>query len=88
MIKVRERTRHLKMWHDHSDILNHTYVHFMVSFLYDTGNFLSNEEYKEHFPDRKPINVQTIVERPNLHILGQSGTCYVEIFIPNKAYPN
>ncbi|CAC5383129.1 unnamed protein product [Mytilus coruscus] len=30
-LKQLERTRHIKIWHDHSDILNHSYIWFMVS---------------------------------------------------------
>lgn len=69
-----ERTRHLKMWHDHSDILNHSYASFMVSWLYDPANFLTDNEYQRLFPQRKPISIQTFVERPSLYILGQSGS--------------
>ncbi|CAG2231602.1 unnamed protein product [Mytilus edulis] len=69
-----ERQIHLKLWHDHSDILNHTYISFMVSFLYDHANFLTNEEFKETYPKKKPVDVQAIVERPNLYIFGQSGS--------------
>jgi hypothetical protein len=33
-LKSLERTRNIKVWHDHSDVLNHTYVSFMVSYIY------------------------------------------------------
>lgn len=75
LLKTKERTIHLKMWHDHSDILNHTYVSFMLSMIYDTANFLTNEEFQAELPTTSPKNVQTIVERPNLYIFGQSGKC-------------
>jgi hypothetical protein len=58
----------LKMWHDHSDILNHSYVSFMT-FLYDPINFLTDEEYHSTYPE-KPVNVQSVVERPKLYIFG------------------
>lgn len=63
----------LKLWHDHSDILNSSYVNFMVSFLYNTKNFLTDEEYKEKFPENLPMDVQSFVERPKLYIFGKSG---------------
>lgn len=38
LMKV-EHTRILKVWHDHSDILNQRYVGFMISALYDPAVF-------------------------------------------------
>ena len=37
-----ERTRYYQMWHDHSDILNHSYLFLMVSTLYNKNLFLTN----------------------------------------------
>lgn len=71
-LKRLERTRHLKLWHDHSDILNHTYISFMVSTMYNPNLYLTNQEYCQKFPDRPPIDVQATVEKPHLYILGQS----------------
>uniref|UniRef100_A0A8W8L0T5 Uncharacterized protein n=1 Tax=Magallana gigas TaxID=29159 RepID=A0A8W8L0T5_MAGGI len=64
-----EHTRNLKVWHDHSDILNHSYVSFMISALYDTAVYLRDEEFKERYPDRTPVDVQSAVEKPYLYIL-------------------
>lgn len=61
LMKV-EHTRNLKVWHDHSDILNHSYVSFMISALYDPAVFLTDEEYKERYPDRPPVDVQSARE--------------------------
>ncbi|VDI34881.1 Hypothetical predicted protein [Mytilus galloprovincialis] len=72
-LKSLERTRSIKLWHDHSDILNHSYVCFMLSWLYDTANYLTNQEYMEKYPERRPINVQAEVEKPKIYIFGQSG---------------
>ena len=44
----------------------------MVSVIYDNALFLTNEEYKLRFPNRKPIDVASTVEHPKLYILGQS----------------
>lgn len=60
----KEKEWMLKMWHDHSDILNHSYVSFMSCFLYDPINFLTDE---------KKIDVQSFIERPQLYIFGLSG---------------
>lgn len=70
-----ENSFFLKLWHNHSDILNSSYVNFMVSFLYNTNNFLTDKEYKEKFPENLPmdVHVQSFVERPKLYIFGKSG---------------
>ena len=52
--------RHLKVWHDHSDILNRTYVSIMISCIYDRACYLTNQEYKAKYPDRKPVHVQSL----------------------------
>ncbi|CAG2215738.1 unnamed protein product [Mytilus edulis] len=64
--------RHLKFWHDHSDILNRTYFSVMVQCLYDKDLYLTNEEYAEKFPERKSVDVQGLVEKPKMYIFGQS----------------
>lgn len=53
-----ENTFHMKIWHDHSEILNSSYVNSMVCFLYDTANFLNDEEYRKQFPEENPLDVQ------------------------------
>ncbi|CAG2184714.1 unnamed protein product [Mytilus edulis] len=75
-LKLTERTRQIKLWHDHSSILNHSYVCFTISWLYDPANYFTDIEYQERYKDRKPINVQGIVE--NQSIFGQSGSSDVE----------
>ena len=73
-----EHTRNLKVWHDHSDILNHSYISFMISALYDPAVFLTDDEYKERYPDRPPVDVQAVIERPYLYIFGQSKSSDVD----------
>lgn len=53
--------------------MNSSYVNFMVSFLYNTKNFLTDYEYKEKFPENLHMDVQSFVERPKLYIFGKSG---------------
>jgi hypothetical protein len=47
-IKITElgKRRHLKVWHDHSDILNPTYFSIMISCIYDHAFYITNQEYK------------------------------------------
>ncbi|CAC5392751.1 unnamed protein product [Mytilus coruscus] len=71
-LKVIERTFKLKMWHDHSDILNHSYVNFMTTILYDAANFMTDNEYQTLARTTSTTNVPSIVEKPQLYILGRS----------------
>ncbi|CAG2216974.1 unnamed protein product [Mytilus edulis] len=73
-LKTIETTRQIKVWHDHSCILNHTYINFMINYVYDRANFLTDEEFQKHNPTLSRIDCQKIVEKPQLYILGQSGT--------------
>ncbi|CAC5383132.1 unnamed protein product [Mytilus coruscus] len=73
-LKVIERTFKLKMWHDHSDILNHSYVNFMTTILYDAANFMTDNENQTLARTTSTTNVQSIVEKPQLYILGRSAS--------------
>lgn len=73
-----EKTRHLKIWHDHSEILNHSYFTVMISTLYGKAAFITNEEYLKIFPERPPVDVQGKVERPYLYIIGQSSSSDID----------
>ena len=44
--KALSRTRHLKIWHDLSTVANHSHIVFMISCLYDSAVFYTNEEYE------------------------------------------
>ncbi|XP_071149927.1 uncharacterized protein [Mytilus edulis] len=43
ILKAIQRSRNIKVWHDHSDILSHTYINFMISYMYDSANFLTSK---------------------------------------------
>nr|XP_022311269.1 uncharacterized protein LOC111116562 [Crassostrea virginica] len=73
VLQQKENEWKIKMWHDHSDILNHSYVSFMSCFLYDPLNFLTEEEFRKKYPE-KNIDVQSFVEKPQLYIFGLSGS--------------
>ncbi|XP_069103113.1 LOW QUALITY PROTEIN: uncharacterized protein [Argopecten irradians] len=74
LLKKLERTRHWKIWHDHSDIANHSHFLIMVCALYNTSCFLTDEEYKSKHPGCKSSDVQGMVEVPQLYLLGRSGS--------------
>ena len=44
LLKIYERTRHLIFWHDGSSLSSHAHILIMVSCLYDTAVFATDEE--------------------------------------------
>ena len=44
----------------------------MISALYDPVVFLSNQEYREKYPEKPPVDVSSAVKRQYLYFLGQS----------------
>lgn len=67
-----ERTFKLKMWYDHSGILNHSFVNCMTTIMYDSANVMTDNEYQTLARTTSSTNVQFIVEKPQLYILGKS----------------
>ena len=66
-LKSMNRTRHLKIWHDHSTISGHSHLLVTVACVYDPAFYHTPEEVGGK-------DVQTIIERPEIHILGRSGS--------------
>lgn len=64
------RTRHLKIWHDHSDISGHSHLLVLVASVYDPALYYTSEEMKQK---GVVIDVQTTIEEPEIHILARSG---------------
>ena len=85
-----ESTRYLKIWHDHSSIAGHGHFLVLVSVIYDSAFYLTQEEVNLSLG--KEIDIQSTVEAPELHILGRSSsiddqslfsTCRNECLIPS-----
>ena len=47
-IKQFERTRHLQVWHDASDIAIHGHILFCINVLYDPAVFLREQSLKRN----------------------------------------
>ena len=65
-------TRHLKVWHDHGKIAGHGHLLVMVSAIYDPACFLASQEMEGD------INVFSMVEQPQIHLLARSGSSDLE----------
>ena len=75
-LKGMERKRHLMVWGDNSTLLNHGHLLLTVSAIYDEAIYYTNEEMKAK--GKENIDVQSLVERPHIYILGRCGTSEVE----------
>ena len=67
-----QRTRYLKIWHDHSSVAGHGHFLVLVSVIYDSEFYLTQEEVNLRL--EKDIDVQSTVKTPELHIFGQSSS--------------
>ena len=75
-LKEIERKRHLMVWSDNSTLLNHGHILLTVSALYDKALYYTNDEMKTK--GQENIDVQSLVERPHVYILGRCGSSEVE----------
>ena len=67
-----EAARFLKVWHDHSSVAGHGHLLVLVSVIYDTVFFLTQEEADLKL--KKKIDIQSTVEEPVIHIIGRSSS--------------
>ena len=68
-LKKIQRTGHLLVWDDTSTVANHGYMAVLVSCLYDSAVYLTDEEYQ--IKTGKTANTQRIIEEPQLHIVAR-----------------
>ena len=65
-------TRHIKIWHDHSQIAAHGYLLLLASVLYDPAFFYTSKEIEEL--KNLTIDVPAILDDAEVHILGRSSS--------------
>ena len=75
-LKKIERTRHILTWGDHSSILNHGYLLYMITTVYDEAIYITDEEAKAK--GLKISDAQTAVEKPHIHIMARTAGSGVE----------
>ena len=63
------RTRHIKVWPDHSEIAGQGHLLVLVGAIYDPAFFYTPEELADKGIH---LDAQSIVERPYIYILGRS----------------
>lgn len=75
-LKEIERKRHLMVWADNSTLLNHGHLLLTVNAVYDEALYYTNDEMKDR--GQESIDVQSLVERPHVYILGRCGSSEVK----------
>ncbi len=68
-LKDAYRTRHIKVWHDHSSISAHGHILVLISAMYDPAFYTPDEMKAIKGVD---TDVPAILEAPEIHILGRS----------------
>ena len=68
-LKKISRQRTLKVWHDHSAIAGYGHLLVLVSCVYDPAFYYTQEELQA---SGLSVDIQSIVEEPEIHILGRS----------------
>ena len=69
LLKKISRQRFLKVWHDHSTIAGHGHLLVLVSCMYDPAFYYTQKELESH---GITLDVESVVEEPEIHILGRS----------------
>ena len=69
-LKKTERSRHLLAWGDHSTILSHGYLLYMITSIYDEAIYITNEEAQ--IRGLRIQEVQACVEKPQIHIIART----------------
>lgn len=64
------------VWGDNSTLLNHGHLLLTVNAVYDEALYYTNNEMKDR--GQENIDVQSLVERPHVYILGRCGSSEVE----------
>ena len=68
--------RYFKLWHDHSSVDGHSYLLVLITPIYDPVFYLTPEEMEQK--TGVYMDVQGIVEQPEVHIVGRSSSSIAE----------
>ena len=67
MRDLNQLNRHLIIWGDHSSLLSHGFLLYTIKCLYDSSIFYTDKEMLDRC--KKVVDVQSLVERPEIYIL-------------------
>lgn len=64
------------VWADNSTLLNHGYLLLTVNAVYDEALYFTNKEMEDQ--GKGNVDVQSLVERPQVYILARCGSAEAE----------
>lgn len=76
-----KQVRHLKVWHDHGPIAGKGHFMVLVSAIYDPAFYYTPQELAEKGNN---VDVISLVEKPEIHMLTHSGSSDVEQMMYNE----
>ncbi len=75
------KQRHLKIWHDHGKLAGHGHALVLVGGIYDPAVYYTPQELAAK---SITIDVETVVERPEIHVIARCGSSDAEQFTLNE----
>ena len=81
LLQTAKHCRYLKIWHDHAAIAGRGHFMVLVSCLYDPAFYYTPQELTKKGNN---VDVISIVEKPEIHLLAQSGSSDAEKMLYNE----
>ena len=75
LLQTCTQSRYLKVWHDHRPIAGRGHIMVLISCMYDPAFYYTPKELGDRGIN---VDVISVVERPQIHILAQSGSSDAE----------
>ena len=80
LLQTCTQQRYLKVWHDHGPIAGRGHFMVLISCLYDPAFYYTPKELADRGIN---VDVISVVEKPQIHILAQSGSSDAEQMVYN-----
>ena len=80
LLQACTQQRYLKVWHDHGPIAGRGHIMVLFSCLYDPAFYYTPKELSDRGIN---VDVISVVEKPHIHILAQSGSSDAEQMVYN-----
>lgn len=81
LLQAAQHCRHFKIWHDHAAIAGRGHFMVLVSCLYDPAFYYNPQELAKKGNN---VDVISIVEKPEIHLLAQNGSSDSEQMLYNE----
>lgn len=81
LLQTAQHSRYLKVWHNHAAIAGRSHFMVLVSCLYDPIFYYTPQELAKK---GNYVDVISIVEKPEIHLLAQSGSSDAKQMLYNE----